>query len=175
MALIITTQDIAMGCFNIIKNVIFRKIRIKILNRGAFLPKIENMIEEKPKTKRTKKTAQKTNELPHLKDVILNCLDENKAEDVLFIDLIGKSSIADAMVIATGRSNRHVAALAQYLIEKLKDEGHGKVKAEGLTNADWVLLDAGDIIVHIFKPEVREFYQIERIWVGDSKHLLGQN
>ena len=133
------------------------------------------MIEEKPKTKKTKKSAKTVNELPLLKEIILNSLDENKAEDVLFVDLIGKSSIADAMIIATGRSNRHVAALAQHIVEKLKEAGHGKVKAEGMANADWVLLDAGDIIVHLFKPEVREFYQIERIWVGESKHLSGQN
>lgn len=133
------------------------------------------MIEEKPKTKRTKKSAKSPSDINFIKDTILKTLDDDKAEDILFVDLIGKSSIADAMIIATGRSNRHVAALADSIMMKLKDVGYGKVKAEGLANADWVLLDAGDILVHLFKPEVREFYQIERIWVGDSKHLSGNS
>ena len=76
--------------------------------------------------------------------------------------------MADAMVIASGRSQRHVAALADHVARRLKDEGVSGVRVEGLPNADWVLIDAGDLIVHIFRPEVREFYDVERIWGADS-------
>lgn len=94
-------------------------------------------------------------------------LDDDKAENILEINLLGKSSIADAMIIASGRSQRHVASLADHLVRKLKDEGIGKPRVEGLPSADWVLIDAGDVIVHIFRPEVREFYNLERIWSGE--------
>jgi len=106
-----------------------------------------------------------------LRDIILKSLDEDQADDVLAIDLEGKSSIADFMIIASGRNARHVVAIADHILSKLKDEGLGKIKVEGITNGDWVLLDAGDIIIHLFKPEVREFYALERIWLGESKHL----
>lgn len=86
------------------------------------------------------------------------------------IDLDGKSSVADHMIIASGRSGRHVGALADHLLRKLKETGAGRARVEGLPNADWVLIDAGDVIVHLFRPEVREFYNLERIWGGDSKH-----
>lgn len=76
--------------------------------------------------------------------------------------------MADAMVVASGRSARHVAALADHVSRKLKEAGVGTVRVEGLPNADWVLIDAGDIIVHIFRPEVREFYNLERIWSSDA-------
>ncbi len=102
--------------------------------------------------------------------VILNKLDEDKAEDVVVIDLQGKSPLADAIVVASGRSARHVSALADHLQRALKDAGFGRVQVEGLPQADWVLLDAGDVIVHLFRPEVRAFYQIEKIWSVDSPH-----
>lgn len=76
--------------------------------------------------------------------------------------------MADAMIVASGRSTRHVAALADHVFRKLKDAGASNVRIEGLPNADWVLIDAGDVIVHIFRPEVREFYNLERIWASDS-------
>lgn len=99
-------------------------------------------------------------------------LDEDKAEDILTIDIRGKSAIADFMIIASGRSARHVGALADHLMRKLKDAGAGKVRVEGMPQADWVLLDAGDVIVHLFRPEVRAFYQIEKIWApgGGAAH-----
>jgi len=97
-------------------------------------------------------------------DVILRSLDDDKAEDVLVIDLAGKSSLADAMIVASGRSQRHVGALADHLMRKLKDAGVGKVRVEGLPQCDWVLLDAGDVIVHVFRPEVRAFYGMDRMW-----------
>ena len=95
-------------------------------------------------------------------------LDDDKAENILSIPLAGKSPMADAMVVASGRSARHVAALADHVARKLKEVGVGTVRVEGLPNADWVLIDAGDIIVHIFRPEVREFYNLERIWSSDT-------
>jgi ribosome-associated protein len=97
--------------------------------------------------------------------IILDALDEDKAEEILSIDIKGKSSVADRLVIASGRSQRHVAALAEHLIEKLKAAGATDIKAEGLPHADWVLVDAGDVIVHLFRPEVRHFYNIEKIWL----------
>jgi ribosome-associated protein len=96
-------------------------------------------------------------------------LDDDKAEDILVIDLAGKSDVADAMVIASGRSQRHVNALAEKVSQRLKEAGVEKVKSEGQPACDWVLIDAGDIIVHLFRPEVREFYNLERIW-SESAH-----
>ena len=105
--------------------------------------------------------AQSTQDLEAL---VLNALDDDKAEDVVAIDLTGKSSVTDVMVIASGRSNRHVGAMADHLVRKLKDAGHGKVSIEGLKTCDWVLIDAGDVIVHLFRPEVRSFYDLEKMW-----------
>lgn len=97
--------------------------------------------------------------------LILASLESDKAEDVVAIDLRGRSEVADHMVIATGRSSRQVAALAEKLTEKLKAEFGVSCKVEGKEQGDWVLLDAGDAIVHIFRPEVREFYQLEKMWL----------
>ena len=99
-----------------------------------------------------------------LESLILKRLDEDKAQDVIFIDLKDKSSFADGLIVASGRSNRHVSALADHLLRALKDEGYGRCKVEGLPHCDWVLIDAGDVIVHLFRPEVRSFYNIEKIW-----------
>ena len=96
---------------------------------------------------------------------ILDSLDDSKAENIIPIDIQGKSSLGDYMVIASGRSNRHVAAVADHLLKALKDAGLGTAKVEGLPGADWVLIDAGDIIVHVFRPEVREFYNLEKMWM----------
>ena len=97
-------------------------------------------------------------------------LDEDKAQDVVFIDLKDKSSIADGMVVASGRSHRHVAALADRLLRAIKDEGFGRARVEGLPNCDWVLIDTGDLVIHLFRPEVRTFYNIEKIWAVDAPH-----
>ncbi len=91
-------------------------------------------------------------------------LDEDQAEELVVIDLDGKSSIADYMVIANGRSDRHVGAMADHLMRRFKEAGLGRCKVEGLSKRDWVLLDMGDIIVHLFRPEVREFYNLEKMW-----------
>ena len=95
---------------------------------------------------------------------ILNSLEEDKAEDIVQIDLRGKTAIADFMVIASGRSTRQVAALSEKLSDRLKHEYGIISKIEGKSTGDWVLIDTGDVIVHVFRPEVREFYQIEKMW-----------
>ena len=106
--------------------------------------------------------------------LVLGQLDDDQAQDVVSIPLAGKSSIADHMVIASGRSTRQVAAMAQKLAEKVKAEGFGPVKLEGLPAADWVLIDAGDVVVHLFRPEVRSFYNLERMWAfGDAPPVAG--
>lgn len=94
----------------------------------------------------------------------LASLDDSKAENIVSIDIQGKSSLADHMVIASGRSHRHVAAVADNVLKALKDAGFGNARVEGLSGADWVLIDAGDVIVHVFRPEVREFYNLEKMW-----------
>jgi ribosome-associated protein len=96
--------------------------------------------------------------------IVLQSLDDDQAQEVVTIDLEGKSSIADHMVIASGRSSRQVAAIAQKLAERLKHNGHGNPRIEGLPAADWVLVDAGGVVVHLFRPEVRTFYNLERMW-----------
>ena len=102
-------------------------------------------------------------------ELVLNSLDDDQAQEIVSIPLEGKSSIADHMVIASGRSTRQVAAMAQKLAERLKAAGNGPSRIEGLPAADWVLVDAGDVIVHIFRPEVRSFYNLERMWgFGDG-------
>lgn len=100
-------------------------------------------------------------------DLVLTCLDDDKAEDVVSIDLEGKSAIADHMVIASGRSARHVGALADHLTRRMKEAGHGSARVEGLAQSDWVLIDGGDVVIHIFRPEVREFYKLEKMWSAD--------
>ena len=96
---------------------------------------------------------------------ILTSLDDDKAEDVVQIDLRGKTSIADYMVIASGRSSRQVAAMSEKLVARLKEDFGLISKIEGKEAGDWVLIDTGDVIVHVFRPEVREFYQLEKMWV----------
>ena len=96
--------------------------------------------------------------------MILSRLDDMKAEDTVTIDLRGKSAFSDHMIITTGRVNRHVGAIAENLVKGLKESGIASPHVEGLPNCDWVLIDSGDVIVHIFRPEVREFYNLERLW-----------
>lgn len=98
---------------------------------------------------------------------IVHWLDEAKAEDVVTIDLKNKSSIGDYMVIATGRSDRHVGAIADQIQRKLKEQGYGRARVEGMEACDWVLIDALDVIVHVFRPEVREFYNLEKMWSAE--------
>ncbi|MBH0111500.1 ribosome silencing factor [Novosphingobium sp. YJ-S2-02] len=100
--------------------------------------------------------------------LVMQSLDDDQAQDLVTIDLEGKSSIADFMVIASGRSTRQVAAMAQKLGERLKQNGFGAPRIEGLPAADWVLVDAGGVVVHLFRPEVRTFYNLERMWGFDG-------
>lgn len=100
-----------------------------------------------------------------LLDLVMSSLHQDGAEDILDISLAGKSTIADFMVIASGRSTRHVAALAEKLVDRLKEIDHA-ARVEGREAADWVLIDTGEVIVHIFRPEVRAFYQLEKMWLA---------
>ncbi len=106
-----------------------------------------------------------------LHTVALAALDDAKAEEIVTIDLTGKTSLADTMIVASGRSQRHVGAVADQLIEKLKGEGVCGTRVEGMELCDWVLVDAGDVIVHIFRPEVRAFYNLEKMWASDRPQL----
>jgi ribosome-associated protein len=101
--------------------------------------------------------------------VILARLDDIKAEDTVTIDLTGKTAIADTMIVTSGRSHRHVGAVADRVLEGLAQAGVPDVRVEGLPNCDWVLIDAGDVIVHIFRPEVRAFYNLEKMWAGGTR------
>jgi ribosome-associated protein len=99
-------------------------------------------------------------------ELVLASVEDSKAEDIITIDIAGKSALGDYMVVVSGRSNRHVTAIAGRLISDLKDEGLGASRVEGLDTGDWVLIDSGDVIIHVFRPEVREFYNIERMWAA---------
>ena len=105
-----------------------------------------------------------------LLEIILKSLDDDKAEEIMKISLRGKSEMADWMVIASGRSSRQVAAISEHLVETLKRDHNTPSKIEGKDTGDWVLIDTGDVIVHVFRPEVREFYQLEKMWLnpGDA-------
>ena len=115
-----------------------------------------------PKRSTSKVAAER--QATDLLKLVEKSLDDDKAEDIISIDLAGKSSIADYMVIATGRSARQLNAMAQHLDEKLTKRGVKRVSIEGLTQGEWVLLDGGDVIVHLFKPKVRSFYNLEKMW-----------
>lgn len=115
-----------------------------------------------------KKTANVA-ETPELQmiDVVIKSLDDAKAEDTVAIDITGKSSLSDHMVVTSGRSHRHVGAVADQVAKALREAGFGKPRIEGLPHCDWVLVDGGDVIVHIFRPEVREFYNLEKMWQAE--------
>jgi ribosome-associated protein len=101
---------------------------------------------------------------------VLAALEDMKAEDITTIDLTGKSSIGDYMVVATGRSQRHVASVADNVVKDLQQSGITRVRVEGMRQADWVLIDSGDVIVHVFRPEIRSFYNLEKMWTpGQAK------
>ena len=105
-----------------------------------------------------------------IRSIVMDSLENMKAEDTVEIDLVGKTSIADAMIIASGRSNRHVGSIAEHIAEELKGKGFGSPRIEGMPACDWVLIDIGDILVHIFRPEVRSFYNLEKMWSADRPH-----
>lgn len=120
----------------------------------------------------TKTRNPKTQNKPAIGPADLNLLvqkilDDHQAEDIVVIDLVGKSTIGDYMVIATGRSSRQVISLAETLVQALKAKGLVGIKPEGIGPGDWVLIDAGDVIIHLFRPEVREFYSLEKMWEAE--------
>jgi ribosome-associated protein len=120
----------------------------------------------KPAKAGIKKTAPKKASArePQLLSRILKSLDDDKAEDIVTIDLEGRSSLCDAIVVASGRSSRHVASIADHLARRLKEAGYGTRPVNGMAQGDWALVDAGDIIVHVFRPEVRAYYDLEGMW-----------
>lgn len=120
--------------------------------------------ETRPRT-----AADQAVELDKSLEIVLSNLADSKAEDITTIDISGKSALGDYMVIASGRSHRHVGAIADHLVRTIKRHGLGTAKVEGLPHCDWVLIDIGDIIVHLFRPEVREFYGLEKMWTTDVK------
>jgi ribosome-associated protein len=99
---------------------------------------------------------------------VKSSLDHDKADDVVVIDLAGKTSIADYMIVASGTSKRHIAAMSDHILEKVKEIGATSVATEGTGYCDWVLIDSGDVVVHLFRPEIREFYALERLWGAPS-------
>jgi ribosome-associated protein len=113
--------------------------------------------------------TRETQAADRLLDAILASLDDDKAEDILTIPLAGKSEIADHMVICSGRSSRQVQSIAEKLTDRLKHDKGVLCKVEGQDSGDWVLIDAGDVIVHVFRPEVREFYQLEKMWLPQGQ------
>ena len=116
-----------------------------------------------------KKTAPAPDPVDALHQMILQSLDDDQAVEMISIPLAGKSAMADHMIIASGRSTRQVASMAEKLARKIKTDAGRSVRIEGLPAADWVLIDAGDVIVHLFRPEVRSFYNLERMWAfGDG-------
>ena len=115
-------------------------------------------LQKGPKAKKSKRPADK------VKDLIVSILDEGKGEDIVTLDLEGKTSIADYMIIASGTSSRHVSTLAHRVVQALKDAELYNIPPEGGEAADWVVVDAGDVVVHLFKPEVRDVYNLEKMW-----------
>ena len=109
-----------------------------------------------------------------LLNTVLESLDDSKSEGTEHIDISGKSSVADHMIVTSGRSHRHVSAVADRLLRDLKDEGYGTPKVEGMPACDWVLVDAGDIVIHIFRPEVRDFYNLEKMWNAIATDEAGE-
>ena len=132
------------------------------------LPEIpDELLAGQPRAKKPRKPRGKKAEAPKpvgALDVILAQLDDAKAQQIVTIPLDDKSAVADAMVVASGTSNRHVGAIADQLVQKLKEKGYRDLRIEGMPQCDWVLVDAGDVVVHIFRPEVRSFYNLEKLW-----------
>jgi ribosome-associated protein len=112
-------------------------------------------------------------ELERVQRVIIGSLEDDKAEDVVTLDLEGKATFCDRMVVATGLADRQITAMAEHLLEKLHDAGLKRIQVEGAGGSDWVLIDAGDIVVHLFKPEARAMYALEKMWGADLDEAVG--
>jgi len=147
------------------------RVRLKKAEPEAVLVTVDLEAERKKprKSKAKKKPPEAADAAKALCDLIVKTLDDNKAEEILTIDLAGKTSIADFMVIANGRSGRQVTALADYVVKAVDGAGFGPCRLEGKSAADWVLIDATDVIVHLFRPEVRDFYKLEKMWQADFR------
>lgn len=127
----------------------------------------ESAASGEPRTADNRESDQHKGDAPdNLHSLVMKLLDDAKAENIVSIDLKGKTSIGDYMVVASGRSARHVGAIADQLGRALKEAGFGRMRVEGLPSCDWVLVDVGDVIVHVFRPEVREFYNLEKMWLA---------
>jgi ribosome-associated protein len=136
----------------------------------SVLPEADNKIGKSARKTSTQAAALKAQpDADKTLSTILSRLDDMKAEETVTIDLRGKSAYSDYMVISTGRSNRHVGSIAENVAKGLKEAGIKNIHIEGLPNCDWVLIDSGDVIVHVFRPEVREFYNLERMWTQGPK------
>jgi ribosome-associated protein len=130
----------------------------------------KKLAPKKPAPKKVAAPAKKPAPPSDLLKRILTSLDDDKAENIITIDLEGRSALCDAAVIASGRSSRHVSAMAEHLARRLKEGGYGTRPINGQAQGDWVLVDAGDVIVHLFRPEVRDYYDLEGMWsVGSRK------
>jgi len=129
------------------------------------------MSSDKKADVRTSDAPAKTGVVENQLKTIQAVLEDAKALDIVVVDLAGKTPIADYMVVASGRSQRHVGAVADQVSRALREHGYGRARVEGLPHCDWVLIDSADIIVHIFRPEVREFYNLEKLW---SEHTPGE-
>src|SRR5437660_7718434 len=131
----------------------------------SVLPKVSSKSAKTPRKTSTQAAALKAQpDADKTLNMILSRLDDMKAEETITIDLRGKSAFSDYMIVTTGRANRHVGAIAENVTKALKENGIRNIHVEGLPNCDWVLIDSGDVVVHVFRPEVREFYNLERLW-----------
>lgn len=133
---------------------------VKLVSASPTKPALAKPAPAKPQAAPTPSQA--------LLDLVVAQLEDAKAEDIVTMNLDGKSSLADTMVVASGRSNRHVGAIADQLVEKLKTNGYNDIRVEGLEQSDWVVVDTSDVIIHLFRPEVRSFYNLERLWSEHS-------
>ena len=140
------------------------------VNRGAKAAKgkgpLSTLATSRARTRRAPEPVSEARAAEETLRLVLASLEDMKAEDTLTLDLRGKTSIGDYMVVTSGRSNRHVGAVADTLLKDLTAAGVKNVRVEGMPNCDWVLIDAGDVIVHVFRPEVRTFYNLEKMWSG---------
>ena len=142
----------------------------KTASKPAKKPAAKKVVAKKPAPTKAAAPAKKPAPQSDLLKRILTSLDDDKAENIITIDLEGRSALCDAAVIASGRSSRHVSAMAEHLARRLKEGGYGTRPVNGQAQGDWVLVDAGDVIVHLFRPEVRDYYDLEGMWsVGSRK------
>jgi ribosome-associated protein len=142
----------------------------KTASKPAKKPAPKKVVAKKPPPQKAAAPAKKPAPQSDLLKRILTSLDDDKAENIITIDLEGRSALCDAAVIASGRSSRHVSAMAEHLARRLKEGGYGTRPVNGQAQGDWVLVDAGDVIVHLFRPEVRDYYDLEGMWsVGSRK------